>query len=62
MTCSLPSNQRAYLKSPNMQLEYILSILSTIKCNIHKSPLQQDVKEIAKTLTKYKDKNGLTNF
>ena len=45
-----------------MQLAYLLSILSTIKCNIHKSPLQQDVKEIAKTLTKYKDKNGLTNF
>ena len=45
-----------------MQLAYLLSILSTIKCNIHKNPLQQDVKEIAKTLTKYKDKNGLTNF
>ena len=41
---------------------YPLSILSTIKCNIHKSPLQQNIKERAKTLTKYKDKNGLSNF
>ena len=41
---------------------YPLSILSTIKCNIQKSPLQQNIKERAKTLTKYKDKNGLSNF
>ena len=41
---------------------YPLSILSTIKYNIHKSQLQQNIKERAKTLRKYKDKNGLSNF
>ena len=40
----------------------LLSTLSTIKCNTHKSLFQQDINKIAKILTKYKDKNGLNNF